>query len=175
MLCLTRKTDYALVALAALAELGESQDTPLSTRRIAERYSLPLPQLMNVFKDLKRADLVQSIRGARGGYALVDGPEKIDLIRVIEVMEGPVRLTMCCDDKTDQDPCVACTQIRQCPVTLGIRKLNELMIAFLSRITLRDLMESNIDVPLSPVRSNNNRVPKHTLALLREGSNHVHS
>ncbi len=147
MFSLTRKTDYALVALAALAKSATESAPPVSARTVAETYTLPLPQMMNIFKDLQRAGLVLSSRGVRGGYRLSEQPEAIGLLRVIEAIEGPVRLSACCDDEGDE-PCVGCSVIDRCPVTSGTRRVNELMISFLGRITLRDLMESKIDVPL---------------------------
>ena len=148
MISLTRKTDYALVALAALAETV-TEVAPVSARSVAEMYTLPLPQMMNIFKDLQRAGLVRSSRGSRGGYRLAVEPKEIGLLRVIEAIEGPVRLAACCDDDDEGDePCVSCSVIDRCPITVGTRRLNELMISFLERVTLRDLMESKIDVPL---------------------------
>lgn len=171
MLSLTRKTDYALLALATLAEAApvhrsssqnrQIDQQPVSVRRIAQNYALPVPQLMNVLKDLQRAGLVKSTRGIHGGYTLARQPQDIKLIRVIEAIEGPLRLTMCCgDDPGDQDgeaaaepsgtegACEPCSVMNRCPVTVGTRKLNEIIITILNRITVRDLMESDIDVPI---------------------------
>jgi len=171
MLSLTRKTDYALLALATLDETlpvpGSSSQNrqidqqPVSVRQIAQNYALPVPQLMNVLKDLQRAGLVRSTRGIHGGYTLAQQPQDISLIRVIEAMEGPLRLTMCCgDDPCDQDgeaaaepsdtggACQPCSVMNRCPVTVGTRKLNEIIITILNQITVRDLMKSDIDVPI---------------------------
>ena len=176
MLGLTRKTDYALVALAALAEptgvvpsaggrVGAAQEdpssgrSPVSARRIAQSYALPLPQLMNVFKSLQRAGLVRSTRGPRGGYELIDDPGRIDPIRVIEAIEGPVHITMCCQEEAEQEPCTSCGITSRCPVTGGSRRLNEMIVGFLGRVMLRDLMESNIHVPLEAVGTGRDAEP----------------
>ncbi|MEE8286410.1 MAG: Rrf2 family transcriptional regulator [Gammaproteobacteria bacterium] len=154
MLGITRKTDYALVALARLAEADSPrpQSRPISVRRIADQYSLPLPQMMNVFKALQQAGLVRSTRGAQGGYILADRADRIKLLSVIEAIEGPIHLTMCCqEEETDGEPCVSCELIDRCPVTEGTRKLNMNIIALLSQITIRDLMDSHVDVPLNQV------------------------
>ena len=160
MISLTRKADYALVALAALADTANDAGRPVSASTVAQTYTLPRAQMMNIFKDLQRAGLVRSSRGAQGGYRLTESPDKIGLLRVIEAIEGPVRLAVCCEDEGDE-PCTSCSVIDRCPVTAGTRRLNELMNEFLSRITLRDLMESNIDVPLE------------TLGAVR-GADHLH-
>ena len=154
MFGLTRKTDYALVSLARLAQSGSDSATPISARQVAEEYSLPVPQMMNVFKDLQRAGLVHSQRGAQGGYCLAHRPDRIRLISVIEAIEGPVCLTMCCEEvkpKEVSDLC-CCALVSRCPVTQGTRRLNEQIIGFLSQITIQDLMRTNVDVPVGRAR-----------------------
>ena len=66
---LTRKSDYALLALSRL-DLEGPDASPVSARHIADAYDLPLPIMMNVLKDLAGAGLVNSKRGATGGYYL---------------------------------------------------------------------------------------------------------
>jgi len=97
MLTLTRKTDYALVALSHLAHRLAEDAGPVSARIIAETHGLPLPLLMNILKELAQAKLVNSTRGATGGYALALSPERISLLEIINAIEGPVKLTACCD------------------------------------------------------------------------------
>src|SRR5688500_20192848 len=85
MLCLSRKTDYALIALAYLAE---HRHRVSSAREIATAYGLPQPLLMNILKRLHRHDLVTSTRGVRGGYQLGEGAERTrvyDLVRILEL------------------------------------------------------------------------------------------
>ena len=151
MLNLTRKTDYALVALAELANAISSGVGPLSVRQIAQENSLPLPLLMNVLKQLHRAGLVRSTRGAHGGYSLADTPDQIELLSIINAIEGPVRLTPCCEEEQSDGPCLSCTLVQHCPVTVAIRKLNQRIITFLREVTLQDLMICDGDVILPTV------------------------
>ena len=67
MVALTRKTDYALVALAYLARWEQGC---VSARDIAARVRIPLPMLMGILNQLARRGLVISTRGAKGGYRL---------------------------------------------------------------------------------------------------------
>ncbi|MEW6250870.1 MAG: Rrf2 family transcriptional regulator, partial [Planctomycetota bacterium] len=62
MLTLTRKTEYALIAVCHLTRVGQKV---VSARDIAEEHSVPLPLLMNVLKRLNRTGHVNSVRGAR--------------------------------------------------------------------------------------------------------------
>jgi len=168
MLRLTRKTDYGLVALARLAEAQDAGEQPLSARQVAQEFGLPLPLLMNVFKDLQRAGLVHSTRGARGGYELADRPERIDLVRVVEAFEGPVQVAVCCEDEAPNEPCPACALTPRCPTTAGVRVVNEKIIGFLKGVTIRDLMKAAIDVPIQDVGLRTGQPRDTTLALTEE-------
>lgn len=160
MLAFTRKTDYALIALASLAR-GESEPladgpAPLSARAIAERYAVPLPILMNVLKDLANAELIRSTRGAKGGYLLARPARHITVHDVVEAIEGRPSLAKCCDEP-EEAPCQECVVEVQCPVTHSVRRLNERINHFLREVTLDDLMSGKPDssrvVPLSSLRT----------------------
>ncbi|MGB0714432.1 MAG: RrF2 family transcriptional regulator [Phycisphaerae bacterium] len=94
MLSLTRKCDYALVAMAELARNGRRT---ISARGLAAEVGIRVPVLTNVLHRLQRHGLVTSRKGARGGYSLSRPPTMITLADVIEAIEGDVRLTPCCD------------------------------------------------------------------------------
>jgi len=81
------KVDYALRACTELAAAG---DGPLKGDRIAQAQQIPLKFLENILLDLKHAGLVQSQRGAEGGYWLSLSPEEISLAEVIRAVEGPI-------------------------------------------------------------------------------------
>jgi len=162
---LTRKTDYALVALAALAEPSDNDDgpKPLSARQISERYDLPLPLLMNVLKDLHRGGILCSRRGAGGGYMLCHDPTEVSLLKIVEATEGPVRVALCCDtqhesgqhggEKHDNgqasEEACTCRIVDKCPITAPMQRFDELVHEFLAGITLRDLIHQ--DSPVSSV------------------------
>jgi len=157
MLAFTRKTDYALIALASLArEAGTGEPAPQSARAIAERYTVSLPILMNVLKDLVGAGLVRSARGARGGYFLSRPARHVTVHDVVEAIEGRPSLAMCCDEH-EAEPCQECVVEVQCPVTHAVRRLNERINRFLREVTLDDLMSGRPDsspvVPLSALRT----------------------
>ncbi len=151
----TRKTDYALVALAGLAEVSGDDPARLSARRISERYGVPLPVLMNVLKNLVGGGLVSSTRGARGGYALARSPEGISVNDVISAIEGPVQVMNCCepDETPERVGAVApdCRMEVRCPITKSVRRLNERINDYLREVTLADLMR-NEESGLGPPR-----------------------
>jgi len=81
------KVDYAVRASAELAAAGAG---PIKGERIAQAQEIPLKFLENILLDLKHAGLVQSQRGAEGGYWLAQAPEEISLADVIRAVEGPI-------------------------------------------------------------------------------------
>jgi Rrf2 family protein len=81
------KVDYALRAALELAAAG---DGPVKGERIAQAQDIPLKFLENILLELRHAGLVQSQRGAEGGYWLARAPEEIKLADVIRVVEGPL-------------------------------------------------------------------------------------
>jgi Rrf2 family protein len=151
MLSFTRKTDYALVALARLAEQADARDggrdeSVLSARQIGTQYGIPLPVLMNILKELVKGGLVRSTRGVQGGYTLATSPQDITVARVIESIEGPVKFLPCCEE----DEAVACRECRihpRCPITDSVRTLNGYLNEYLNQITLADLVAGKIQTP----------------------------
>lgn len=131
MLSLTKKTDYALIAMAYLA------DRPgdfCSARQIADEYKMPLPVLMNILKVLNHEGLVVSTRGAHGGYRIAHAPADISLARLIDAVEGPIRFVQCVG-KSENDLCVG-----RCPIRGPVLKLHQKLNAFLESATLADMV-----------------------------------
>ena len=90
MLTLTRKSEYAVIAMADLAHRGPER---VSARQIAESTQLPLPILTNVLHQLLRHGLVTSTMGSKGGYRLAKTPEEVTFGDMIDAIEGPFKLT----------------------------------------------------------------------------------
>ncbi len=82
---LTRRGDYAVRTMLALAGTGEAL---LSARRIAEAQQIPSRFLPHVLRDLARAGLVEGTIGRRGGYRLARPARQISLLQVINAVEG---------------------------------------------------------------------------------------
>jgi Rrf2 family protein len=85
MLCLSKKTEYALIALGYLAE---RKGQVASAREIGEAFDLPLPLLMNILKALNRTDLLTSSRGLRGGYQIGQAILTASLYDLISILDG---------------------------------------------------------------------------------------
>ena len=85
---LSAKAEYACVAMAELAA-RHSRKLPTSLKTIADTYRISQPFLMQIFLQLKGAKLVQSARGAAGGYQLARPPEEIALSDIVDAIDGP--------------------------------------------------------------------------------------
>lgn len=90
---LTHRADYAVRAMIALAVPDD--DGYQSVRRIAERMVIPPRFLPQVMRDLVGAGLVVAHAGRRGGYRLVDTPDRVTLLRIVEAAEGDTRRQTC--------------------------------------------------------------------------------
>jgi len=89
----TAKADYAVRAAIELAAMGPGNPVlgePVKAEQIAEAQSIPLNFLENILAELRRAGIVESRRGAAGGYLLARAPEEISLADVIRAVEGPL-------------------------------------------------------------------------------------
>lgn len=150
MIAFTRKTDYALLALASLAKSSEKSEGPVSARYLAEQYGVSHPLLMNVLKDLVRGGIVQSTRGAKGGYELTREPAGITVEEVLVAMEGPPALTACCGAEASAATPIDCAVEFHCPITHAVRRLNDRIHRFLGEMSLADLIS---DAPPAPRRS----------------------
>ena len=134
MLSLTKKAEYALVAVCHLARVGQRI---VSAREIAERHIVPLHLLMNVLKKLNQAGQVNSVRGARGGYTLAVSPEELTLSAVIEAVEGPVALVNCAPVPGGGDQ--GCHRTEYCSIRYPVHKVHHHLIKFLGEITVADI------------------------------------
>ncbi|MCS6771262.1 MAG: Rrf2 family transcriptional regulator [Kiritimatiellae bacterium] len=107
MLSLTKRVEYAVMAILHMAEAKPSEWC--SSKGIAERYQIPAELLGKVLQALARASIVQSTPGVRGGYRLARPLESLNLGMVIEAVEGPIRLTDCQANPSDCDQLCYCT------------------------------------------------------------------
>ncbi len=87
---ITAKSDYAILALFHLAM--DKANRPVQSRTIAARQQIPHRFLEQILLNLKKAGLVRSVRGAKGGYQLAVSPAEINLKDAIEAVEGSIHL-----------------------------------------------------------------------------------
>lgn len=132
MLRITRQTDYAIVLTTRLAS-GEP-DSVHNARDLAAFVNLPLPTVSKILKAMARAGLLASHRGVKGGYSLAKSAGDISLVDVIEALEGPIAITECLDDATD-DCNIECS----CPTRTNWQRANAAVRDALAAIPLSEM------------------------------------
>jgi Rrf2 family protein len=142
MLRLSKKADYALMAMKHLAVRGDRGSRGSSSaREIAEQYNIPIELMAKVLQRLVRRGLLVSHQGTRGGYQLARGPEKISVADVIQAIEGPVAVTACSADDGQ------CEQFSKCNVRDPLFRVRDRILAALGDCTIAELAADPAPVP----------------------------
>ena len=128
---MTKTADYAIVLLTRMAE---EPDRIFNAPELAQTTRLPAPTVSKILKILSRHDLLQSHRGAKGGYALQHTPEEISVEAIITAVEGPIGITECIDDAPG-----ACGQESVCAVRSNWQRINDAIRQALDGITLAEM------------------------------------
>jgi Rrf2 family protein len=131
MLRLSKKADYALMAMKHLALRGERGAS--SAREIAEQYGIPIELMAKVLQRLVRRGLLLSQQGTRGGYQLARVPGEISVADVIQAIEGPVTVTACSTDDGQ------CDQYSKCNVRDPLFKVRARILSALGECTIAEL------------------------------------
>jgi Rrf2 family protein len=142
MLRLSKKADYALMAMKHLAL--HSDRGASSAREIAEQYDIPTELMAKVLQRLVRRGLLASHQGTRGGYRLSRSPRLITVADVIQAIDGPVRVTACSIDDSQ------CEQYSKCNVRDPLWRVRERILAALDECTIAELAA---DQPHEPVHA----------------------
>ena len=131
MLRLSKRSDYALIALRHLATQGDKPSA--SARELAERFDIPVELLAKVLQKLARAGVLVSHQGLRGGYVLARPAAQISVADIIVAVDGPLTVTAC----SDQDQ--TCDQYAKCNVRDPLWRLKDRIVSALASCTLAEL------------------------------------
>ncbi|HUB72621.1 MAG TPA: Rrf2 family transcriptional regulator [Solirubrobacteraceae bacterium] len=88
MISITSKSPYAVAALAELARAGGAEPVPIG--ELARRREVPVQFLEQLFAALRRAGIVSSQRGVKGGYRFAREPSTVTVLEVVELLDGPL-------------------------------------------------------------------------------------
>ena len=140
MIRLSRISDYGIVLMAHLAGFEDGQ--PHNAREIASAAGLPLPVVSKILKGLAREGLLESHRGAKGGYGLARSPHEITADEMIEALEGPIGLTECTVHPGE------CAQESSCGVREPWQRINAVVNMY------ADIRDAKTDQPFFRPRVN---------------------
>jgi Rrf2 family cysteine metabolism transcriptional repressor len=129
--------EYGVRAMVALA--NQYGGGPMSITEIAKVSSVPAAYLEQLIAPLRRAGLVESKRGAHGGYVLSRSPEMVKVGDVYRVMEGPIAPMDCVSEDLDAQNCPLIENCETRPIWLKVR---DSIADALDSTTLADLIQS---------------------------------
>jgi Rrf2 family protein len=136
MLRLSKKADYALMAMKHLAKKPGAPST--SAREIAEQYDIPIELMAKVLQRLVRTGLLVSTQGTRGGYTLSRPSSMISVADVIQAIDGPFTVTACSSENSD------CEQYSKCSIRDPLWQIRERIAAALGTVTIAEMASDNI-------------------------------
>lgn len=131
MLRLSKKTDYALLAMRHLA--ANADRGAVSARELAETYDIPAELLAKVLQKLVRGKLLESQQGIRGGYALAKPATSMSVADVIQAVDGPLMVTACSD--TDH----SCDQYAKCNIRDPLWRIKDRIVATLAATSVAEM------------------------------------
>jgi Rrf2 family transcriptional regulator, cysteine metabolism repressor len=134
------KAEYGVRLMAHLAR--EGGDGPISLAAVAEAEGLPLAYLEHLAARLRRAELVESRRGAHGGYTLSRAPESITMDEVVRALEGEIAPIECITAGSDGALTCAREGEAPCPTKLLWARVQGSIVRTLTDMTLADLTAS---------------------------------
>lgn len=139
MLKISKKADYALMALQHIASVQLGDVTPgrvVNTKEIAEEYNIPLELLAKVLQALSKAGVIDSHNGPKGGYILARSANEITIAQILESIEGPLSITDCSHEKEGE----LCMQREHCNIRTPLLKVQDSIFQLLNSMTLKDMM-----------------------------------
>ncbi|MBI5400456.1 Rrf2 family transcriptional regulator [Candidatus Saganbacteria bacterium] len=132
MKLITRETDYAMRALVYMAR---PKNSLVSVAELIKELKFPRPFLRKILQTLKRRRVLKSHKGKRGGFLLARPPEKIFLVDLIGIFQGPIELDECLFKKK------LCPDVNVCLLRKKLQKIEAEVVAQLRSISIGSLRD----------------------------------
>lgn len=145
MFKVSRRLDYGVILMVALAQQGESK--PLPTSALAETLQIPLPFLHQIGHALMQAKLIKASPGPRGGIRLARPANEITLLDIVETLEGSLSIIPCSICQED------CERRGVCYSRLAWDSLKQVVTEHLAKISLSSLASAkDVEGLLKPLQ-----------------------
>ena len=141
MVSLSSRTRYGIRALIYMAE---SSHDLISLSSISHELNISFKYLENIFKLLKRSEIVSGTRGPEGGYKLIRTPTELTVYEIIDALDGPLFMIDCAVNTG------SCRNTTACSAWSFWGELQNHVKSFLQKKTLAHLLEKN---PLKEIRN----------------------
>jgi len=141
---ISRKAEYALRALVALARQG----SPLQIGELSRLENIPVKFLEQILLSLRNDGFLASKRGVGGGYTLKRPAARIPVGEVVRALDGPVAPLPCAATTGSDVPC-SCPDPRTCPLRSFMTQLTREMNALLDARTIEDLAKMDVGQALA--------------------------
>jgi Rrf2 family protein len=141
MLRLSKKADYALIAMKHLAVRPDAASA--SAREIAEEYNIPIELMAKVLQRLVRRGLLVSHQGTRGGYRISRASSLISVADIIQAIDGPLTVTACSTEAEN------CGQYAKCNVRDPLWRIKDRILDALATCSLQEIA-SEAPIPAQP-------------------------
>ena len=132
MLKITRKVEYALIALRHM-QLNEAEELT-STKEIATRYGVPQQLLAKTLQHMARDGIIEAVQGPAGGYRVATNLDQISMKDFFEKLEGPLGMMDCYFDSD-------CLQIGACNIRIPIQRINDNMRNLFSQMSVQEVTQ----------------------------------
>ncbi len=135
MIRLSRLADYAIVLTC---EMAMSPREIFSARKLHEQTGISQSAIMKILKLLAGAELIESARGANGGYRMRKDPGEVTILDVVQAIDGPVAVTLCSHQSAEP-----CSFEGTCMAKTGWGMVNHALQDTLSSFTIADFLSAH--------------------------------
>ena len=132
---ISTKGRYALRLMCDIA-MNQSEN-PIPLKEIAERQNISVKYLEQIVIILSRAGFLKSIRGAQGGYKLVNSPDFYTVGMILRLTEGSLAPVSCLDDEVNK-----CPRANECQTLFVWEKIYKAVNDIIDNITVQDIIEN---------------------------------
>ena len=132
---MSTKGRYGIKAMLELALVYEIET--MSVKSIAKKQNISELYLEQIFSMLRKAQLIKSVRGAKGGYSLTRNPKNITIKNIIDVVEGPISISDCIEKDAN------CDNLDKFATRVLWVKIRDAIDNIFSSVTLQDIIDEH--------------------------------
>ncbi len=140
MLKISRRLDYGIQLMVALAK--ENGNQPKPTAKLSQSLDIPLPFLHQIGHTLMQSGLIKASPGPRGGLKLNVAPKEVSILRIAEVLEGPICLNDCLETEDE------CAHNGKCSAKGMWSVMQNQILEYLGGVSLDDLAKKELSEQL---------------------------